>query len=1138
MSVPAMEEKAVVQFNRLKPVCVQVMKAPTTEALALLQEKLSLLDGAIPPNMADYVAFPLKIILKQRKELLKETKFLENLLLCIATLWNHTTLASVETMLEFFQFFCVLLDPSLSSRAGLPTSSEDLQAAVLTALRSLLWSSDTDVSASLYVDKCLPMLGHCVSAILSILQSNTSRQVKLLCLDNLAALSGLQVSLLALIPKSLPPVDQPGKATRGTQVGGDHSDPVSAELDDEPEGMDTQESLPPSETSSSSDAALSSVKAYLDAAEQELGVSATSADDRSIVASHALASFFPGIVLNLAKIITGDSKAGSLLISAAILALTRFIAVTLPSGYTIECNSEPDGEQPGWKSESDGSAGLRVTRDQKWLTETSDKVSTVLTKVLGQVVHPSWRVRVALVAASHILLCNCSASLSQSVLPCCELLIALSEDDRVELALMSAFALKCYSLQLEEETRVVGQKLVFKIEESLLTLCSSLKGLLVRQSDSEKLAVLRLLAGYIKLLGPQMVSLVNSHTHFSMLLQALLAALQLDASDLGLMEERMDPTLSEPAVGSTWNRRLQYTLIHSSAVEGALLNVCTLLGYHCPILPLVDFLLEIFQSRPIARKEAVLILNRVVLGAAERMREETTPREKDVVAQKVKHLLEVYLQPEHWNVAVSVSVAKHGRGLEIVKAEQQKMRTLKEVTNNVIFLSLLLDGIKSIAVALGRKFNPLLQIAMYPLLQKLGDSNAVISQSAYSTLQAVCHACGYSSLTELLKSNADYLVNSICLKLRHLDLYPEATVALSALLQYGGTTVLPLVTDSVDELVFALDLYQEDQIELIWPVLQTTAEVVAAKVEDSVPTVEATLDGSTRKAESFTPSDAVAFFNNAVKLSMPAVSEDDSADAAQTEDCAGQTDEEPVPDYIEEAKTKKQLPHHLRLAVTILDRAAHYLPSPSSAVRVMVLTSITHAVKALRFDQSSLLPQVHILWPSFVKRFGDSGHLVAAKAVEVLHVLCQVCRDFLRKRVSKEIWPTLTSRLKALASESSNAGKLYFQSQRYKLQRAILSHVGYFSRELELSSVDLELLIHACVPYLSREQPDNLRQHAMECLRALIHYEADILWAVLSQLSLADMPSPPHPSLKPFRIMRVTNAALFSQCADEILKEL
>ena len=1132
-----MEEKAVEQFNRLKPVCVQVMKAPTTEALALLQEKLSQLDDTIPPNMADYVAFPLKIILKQRKELLKETKFLENLLLCIATLWNHTTLASVETMLEFFQFFCVLLDPSLSSQAGLPTSSEDLQAAVLTALRSLLWSSDTGVSASLYVDKCLPMLGHCVSAVLSMLQSNTSRQVKLLCLDNLAALSGLRVSLLALIPRSLPPVDQPREAASGTLVGGDHSGPVSAELDDEPEGMDSQESLPPSETSPSSDAALSSVKAYLDATVQGLGVSATS-DDCSVVASHALASFFPGIVLNLAKIITGDSKVGSLLISAAILALTRFIAVTLPSRCTIECNSEPDREQPGLKSESDDSAGLRVTRDQKWLTETSDKVSTVLTKVLGQVVHPSWRVRVALVAASHILLCNCSASLSQSVLPCCELLIALSEDDRAELALMSTFALRCYSLQLEEETRVGGQKLVFKIEESLLTLCSSLKGLLVRQSDSEKLAVLRLLAGYIKLLGPQMMSLVNSHTHFSMLLQALLTALQLDTSDLGLMEERMDPTLSEPAVGSTWNRRLQYTLIHSSAVEGALLNVCTLLGYHCPILPLVEFLLEIFQSKPIARKEAVLILNRVVVGAAERMKEETTPREKEVVAQKVKHLLEVYLQPEHWNVAVNISAPRDGRGLEIVKAEQQKRRTVKEVTNNVIFLSLLLDGVKSIAVALGRKFNPLLQIAMYPLLQKLGDFNAVISQSAFSTLQTVCHECGYSSLTELLKSNADYLVNSICLKLRHLDLYPEATVALSALLQHGGTTVLPLVTDSVDELVFALDLYQEDQMELIWPVLQTTAEVIAAKVEDSVPTVEATLDASTCKVEPFTPSDAVAFFNNAVKLSMPAVSEDDSADAAQTEDCAAQTDEEPVPDYIEEAKTKKQLPHHLRLSVTILDRAAHYLPSPSSAVRVTVLTSIAHAVRALRFDQSSLLPQVHILWPSFVKRFGDSGHLVAAKAVEVLHVLCQVCRDFLRKRVSKEIWPTLTSRLKALASESSNAGKLYFQSQRYKLQRAILSHVGYFSRELELSSVDLELLIHACVPYLSRDQPDILRQHAMECLRALIHYEADVLWAVLSQLSLAEMPSPPHPSLKPFRIMRVTNAAHFSQCADELLKEL
>ena len=1133
MSVAEMEEAAAAQFNRLKPVCVQVMKAPTTEALASLRDTLNQMDDAIPSNMADYVIFPLKIILKQRKELLKDTKFLEHLLQCVATLWSYTILTSTETMHEFFQFFCVLLDPDLSSQAGLPSSSEHLQEAVLTAIRSLLWHSDQDVSASLYAEACLPMLGHCVSTILTTLQSKTSRQVKLLCLDNLVALSGLRVSLLSLVPKTLPPVDQLEDDASGAAVNGpSHSTPTQ-QVDDT-EGIDAEESLLSTEVAMSSKTAISSslsAKAYLDAAEEGLRMSGP-ADDCSSVASLALVSFFPGIVLNLAKIITGDTKAGSLVISAAILALTRFIAVTLPSKCAIESNAPPNERHSELYSEYDGNTRLRVTKDQQWLTETSNKVSTVLTKVLGQAVHPSWRVRVALVTACHTLLHHCSASLLQSVLPCCELLIALSEDDREELAYMSALALKSYSVQLAEETNLGDQKLLFMIEENLFNLCSSLKGLLLRQSDNEKLATLRLLAGYIKLLGPQMASLVNSHTHLSTLLQALLTTLQLDTSDLALMEERMDPTLREPAVGSTWIRRLQFVLFHSSSTEGALLNVCTLLGYHCPMLPLTDYLLDVFQSKPSARKEAVLILNQVVLGAAKRMAEGASPKERQGVTQKVKQLLEVYLQPEFWNVAVSVSVSRPGGGLEIVKAEQQKKRTMKEVTNNIIFLSLLLDGVRSIAIALGRQFDPLLQIALYPLLQKLGDSNVVISQSAYSTLQTVCHECGYSSLTQLLKSNADYLINSISLKLRHLDLYPESTVALSALLGYGGTTVLPLVTDSVDELVFALDLYQEDQMELIWPVLQTVAKVIAVKVEEDAPAEEVTAHAPSPTPESFTPRDAVAFFNNAVKLSTPVISEDDVG-------AEGGEAEEEMPDYMEEAKgKKKQLPHHLRLAVAILDRAAHYLPSPSDAVRVTVLASVAQAVRALRFEQNSLLPQVHLLWPSFVKRFGDSGHIVAARAVEVLHVLCQACRDFLRKRVSKEIWPTLTNRLKALASESSNVDKLYFQSQRFKLQRAILSHVGFFCHELDLSSVDLELLIHACVPYLNTKQPEDLRQYAMECLKALVRSEADILWAVLSQLSLADLPSPPHPSLKVVRMPKVTNAALYSQCADEILKTL
>jgi hypothetical protein len=55
---------------------------------------------------------------------------------------------------------------------------------------------------------------------------------------------------------------------------------------------------------------------------------------------------------------------------------------------------------------------------------------------------------------------------------------------------------------------------------------------------------------------------------------------------------------------------------------------------------------------------------------------------------------------------------------------------------------------------------------LYPLLNQLGSSNVLVSQSSVATLHRIMRYCRYTSLSDMLVKNADYIVDSIAAQLR------------------------------------------------------------------------------------------------------------------------------------------------------------------------------------------------------------------------------------------------------------------------------------------------------------------------------------------------------------------------------------
>ena len=65
------------------------------------------------------------------------------------------------------------------------------------------------------------------------------------------------------------------------------------------------------------------------------------------------------------------------------------------------------------------------------------------------------------------------------------------------------------------------------------------------------------------------------------------------------------------------------------------------------------------------------------------------------------------------------------------------------------------------------------------------------------------------------------------------------------------------------------------------------------------------------------------------------------------------------------------------------------------------------------------------MWAAFTHSLGDRSPPVALRAWQVLVVMSDVCRDFLRKRVVKGVWPTLVNTLQSLAPHSKGSDAMY-----------------------------------------------------------------------------------------------------------------
>ncbi|XP_070103826.1 TELO2-interacting protein 1 homolog isoform X2 [Equus caballus] len=568
------------------------------------------------------------------------------------------------------------------------------------------------------------------------------------------------------------------------------------------------------------------------------------------------AAFLPGISTALTRVITGDFKQGHSIVVSSLQIFYKTVGFVMADEQLrrlSKVQAKPAVEHRV--------AELMVHREADWVKNTSDKLTILIKKIIECVsVHPHWKVRLELIDLVEALLVKCSQSLVESAGPLLKALVSLVNDESSEVQAHCSKALRHFA----DQKVVVGNRAFADIlSENLHSLATSLPRLMNSQDDQGKFSTLSLLLGYLKLLGPRVNFVLNSVSHLQRLSKALIQVLELDVADIKVVEERRwnsGHLSASPRTSAAGPRRqIQRRYFHFFTDERVFLllrQVCQLLGFYGNLYLLVDHFLELYHESVVYRKQAAMILNELVAGAAglevENLHEKHTETSPEELREIVTSILEEYTSQENWYLVTCIEAEEMGEELTVKQSGLQAITsgahtcqvssflafsnpspTICSMNSNIWQICIQLEGIGHFAYALGKDFRLLLMSALYPVLEKAGDQTLLISQAAASAMMDICHACGYDSLQHLINQNSDYLVNGISLNLRHLSLHPHTPKVLEVMLQNSDASLLPLVADVVQDVLATLDQFYDKRATSFVSVLHALLAALARWFPDT-----------------------------------------------------------------------------------------------------------------------------------------------------------------------------------------------------------------------------------------------------------------------------------------------------------------
>ncbi|KAL3227965.1 hypothetical protein MRX96_003898 [Rhipicephalus microplus] len=512
-------------------------------------------------------------------------------------------------------------------------------------------------------------------------------------------------------------------------------------------------------------------------------------------AGNAFAGFFPGISIALTRVILDAENRSQKVSAVAFKTWGHVIHICLGDAY-LEALC-PDDEEAKQKTKMPV-----VCRNEEWAKSTAEKLCILVDKVLPSLATCEDRVKLAALEWARTLLLRCSRSLEVLAPTILQMVLALSADDSEGVSIQSRSVLDEVSSQM---MALDSLSLTEILEEDFHRTLGKFPRVFVWEvSEDEKLNLVKLLCGYLRIFRTKIAKILMSPTVCQRLFGILFLVTEFDTGKLNLLAEQATSLDFQDAVNPAINCcRNQFMHFTNMNIYREFTVVCKLLGTYGDIIMLMDTLRNRIEESARHRKQAILVLTNVLRSLTEDTEGgHTSAKLED--SGFIGSLLEHFVSRNLWDLPLTGAGGAENTG----GATQQHslcIIPLDKMNSNILQSCLLLD-----AVAV--------------LSQKADSQNYLVSHVACTTLWQVAKACGYSSISELIHHNTDYIANTVLFKLRHPDSHGDVTRIVQALAKHSDKSSAGLLEDVGHEVLNALDFCHKDSA---LPFLKVLASIVA-----------------------------------------------------------------------------------------------------------------------------------------------------------------------------------------------------------------------------------------------------------------------------------------------------------------------
>ena len=361
---------------------------------------------------------------------------------------------------------------------------------------------------------------------------------------------------------------------------------------------------------------------------------------------------------------------------------------------------------------------------------------------------------------------------------------------------------------------------------------------------------------------------------------------------------------------------------------------------------------------------------------------------------------------------------------------------------------------------------------LYPVLHLLGSPIVHLQKHAIVTLNIIADACGYEHVSDLIVSNVDYLVNAIALKLNTFDVSPQAPQTLLMMIKLSGSRLLPYLDDLIENIFAILDCYHHypKLVELLFSVLSGVSEV-GTKIpqltiessrpskhrkehqqlqETSLSSIIANLkDINARKQTS------LQFENLDVYKEFPRrpwkVEGENGGDEVDSEEDDGGT-------MANDTEAGPPAPAIYNLLLRIARLTEHYLPSSLPSLRNSLLILLVRVLPTLAVHENSFLPLINTLWPVLRARLDDHEGYIISGTLDVMSIMCEYGRDFMKSRL-EDSWDDLKKLYGKTINgpKRSSHGALLYDKQYQDRNRSLIVNVPRTGSESRNDDFDMKI---------------------------------------------------------------------------------